>query len=390
MIFGLYSDKHRNMESSTSTDTAISKEAQELDTAFTGLLDICKDIHEAGKKGSSQHLWLSRVTTLQAGYAKSKKNPTKWKEMFARFYFDYKSDLDRPIFFDDGTDMKVNDEWLKDKEKESKTAPRAAGSWSPAQIVNKGINIFFDAKIQAACIPLTEVYKMATSLSVSHGEKNVKMFVLPAKFLYHLYNVLGVCVPPLEDGYTNITQNITVLQRFIKEVLPNDSDDSGIGDGLKGFSQIMGKVLKSSGVDGDFDANGMESAVNSAFSGGAVETMGKMVQRIMKSVSDVPATGDVSQVLDKIGEAFKDPEVRGMLAESEKAMSEQVTALSQSVPTAEGLGVAPSETTILSGTPSSTSDTGLPVASSPASGLPVASVPVSLHVDSSVQAAEQE
>ena len=326
-----------------STSNVLSPEAKNLDSALTPFFNVCKNVHKAGSKGSSVSLWLSRVTKLQTAYSKSKRRPEKWNEMFKKFFFDFKEELTKPIFYEDDDLEKVNDTWMKNTEKievkvgkSGKANKSGSSGWGPSQMTCTGHVIYFDPTIISASIPISQIYLAAIELATKHTISNIKMFSLPAQVLYHLYDVLSVAISPLEDGYEQIENNVLILKTFLDEILPEDDEDDGVGEGLNGFSKIMGNMMKSAGMDASaLGENGMEEAVSSALSGDALGNMGKLMQRIMKDASNAPKESGINGVMDNISKTMQDPEVRQMIDESQKFISEKISTLTGSIPTAD-------------------------------------------------------
>lgn len=322
----------------------LTPQAKQLDEQFNELVETCKDLHDDAYGSMSETLWMNRLTKLQAAYIKSK-NPMGWAPMFLNFYALHSEVLSKPIFHEVDDEDKVNDEWLKDMENReggSSAPPSSRTGWGPKTATCRGHVIYFNPnpKYRAVSFALGEIYEVACDLSKKKGTKDVKKFAYPAKILYHLY-AIWECVLSKEDPtWKQVSSNALVLKTFLDEVLPSDGQE-GLGSGIKGFSKIMASVMKNAGISSEVNTGELEKAMESTFQGDTVQTMGKVVSKIMSSITSgeegKEGTESPDQVMDRLGDVFKDKEIREMLSSSAQETAGKMADLAESVPTAENV-----------------------------------------------------
>lgn len=318
-------------------------QAKTVNKHITDLIEISKEVHDKAYGAmSDQTLWMTRLTKFQSSYIKSK-NPMAWIRLFSEFFDVHSERIAEDVFIEEEEDTKVNDSWLRcETNFETRSATAGAGTgWTPRQATCKGYVLYYDPapKYRAVSIAISEIYLCACKLSKEKGSTNTRMFSYPVHILYNLYALFSTAVSPLDESHKQLVKNTKVLKAFLDEISP--VADSGVGDGMKGFSKIMASVMKSAGIDIGANSEQLESAMQSTMQGDAVQTMGKVVSKIMQSVG-AGETKDESTdaVLDRLGDVFKDRELRDMLSTSAKETADKVATLSASIPTAESVGQA--------------------------------------------------
>jgi len=322
----------------TQPSKALTPQEQKFDKHITALIEVAKEVHdkEHGPM-SGMTLWMTRLTRLQTSYIKSK-NPMGWAEMFSKFYAVHSDAIAKDIFVETDEDTKINDDWLKITENfETRGLPPGGSGWGPRQASCKGYVLYFDTDPRArwCSIAINEIYQTAVKLSKEQGGANTRIFAYPAQILYNFYEILAVVVSPFDETHKTLVKNALILREFINEISPTDPSADGIGEGVKGFSKIMASVMKAAGIGTEANAAELESAMQKSLEGDTVKTMGKVVSKIMESVGSIGGAdgpGDTDTVMDRLGDVFKDKEIREMLSTSAKATADQVAGLAASIP----------------------------------------------------------
>lgn len=309
----------------------MAEKPEDIDTHIRGLLKTATELHDEiyGKNSSRQHtLWMVRTSNFFSAYSKAN-NPNGFKRMFIDFYSLNTPALTSEIFIEEDRQTVVNDRWLAIEDNLEQPAPRKSASLA-ASVACAGLVIYPDPQRRSVSIPLSEIYLEAKAYAKKKGTKDMRAYAFPIRILHHFFAVLHYAIPDLDAEKPKITRNMTALKSFLAEITPAAAPSSGdaVGEGIAGFSKIMAEILKASKLDGAVDTSQLEGTMRSALSGDAVKSVGKVVGKIMSSVKG--SDGDVGSVLDGIGSALKDPEIRGMLATSAK----ETAALAASVPTA--------------------------------------------------------
>ncbi len=338
---------------SNSPQKVVTPTEKEFDEGVRKLLEISMTIHDEkyGRMGNAA-LWMTRISKFNSAYVKAD-NPPGFMKMFRDFYVLYSGHLAADVFAETEETTVVNDKWLKDETNYEATAGTTGGKggtgripgsksegWNPRQATCKGIVLYFMPSVKAVSIPISEIYIIASGLAKEHGEKNIKIWSYPAQILYSIYQILHGCVSDLDNGYASITKNLRAIKALLDEITPAEgTGKDAIGEGISGFSKIMASVMKSAGINVSLDPGQLETAMRTTFEGDAVKKMGTVVSKIMEDVSAVGSEAKpgeaISVVMDKIGDAFKNPEVRDILATSAKETAAKASELLGSIPTAD-------------------------------------------------------
>lgn len=309
---------------------------KKMHTFFTNLIEISKEIHDSAFGSMNSTLWMVRLTNLQASFIKSK-NPMGWADMFLDFYEKHSDQLTKDIFMEVGDDtMKVNDDWLKTTEfygPEVQTGK--VSGWSPSQAVCKGHVLYLDPSKKSCSFPLTEVYLSATKLHKTKGSTNVRAFSYPARVLYNLYEILTIVLSPIDGGHEKLVKNANVLKQFIDEISPSGGE-SDMGEGIRGLSKIMSQVMKSAGVN--MDASKLESTVGAVLEGDGVSKLTQVAGKFMQKMNDGGEIKGPEDLMDKLGDALRDKDLREAVGEAAGTVSGQLSGLVDSIPTAESVG----------------------------------------------------
>ena len=326
----------------------------ELDIDIRGLVKTTTELHDEiyGKSSQRPHaLWMVRISNFLSAYSKAN-NPNGFKKMFNDFYSVHTQELCQDIFIEQDEQTIVNDKWLRVKdnlEQKSSVKKSSSDSWAPSQATCKGLVIYFDPQRKSVSIPISEIYIAATSYAKEKGTSDLHAYSYPGRILYHLFSILHHSIPELDPTRQKITNNMIAIKSFLNEITtPNESSRTPapndlIGEGLSGFTKIMSTVMKSAGLDMNIDASQLESTMRNTFNGDTVKSMGKVVNKIIDSVKD-SKSNDLNSVMDGIGEAFKDPEIRNMLSSSARETAALVSSI-PSLDNAQGseIPITPSE-----------------------------------------------
>lgn len=330
------------MSESNAKDTTLTGEAKAIDKSFTDFIKVSLELHDKVHGQMKQAPWSVRLSKLSSSYTQSD-NPLGWKKMFEDFYTLHHEDISKDIFMElDDDEGDVNDGWIKDnKNEESGGGNKKKGGWK-RKISCKGLVIYFSDKPGARdfSIALTEIYKDAISLSNKKGDNDVVCASYPARILYGIYCLFRDCISKEDPTWPQLKKNAHVLKVYIDEILPNGTESSEIGSGVKGFSNIISQVMKSAGIDtGDMDAGGLEEVLSNTLKGDTVGKMGKVFSKIVDGVSNGDGDSDnPGDIMDRLGDVLKDDEVRDLLTSATKETTETMGNLASSIPTAASVG----------------------------------------------------
>lgn len=287
---------------------------KEFDINVKKLLSLSMEIHDAANgKMSNPSLWMVRISKFQSAYTKTK-NPPGFLDMWRNFYTIHNTELTDDIFVETEESSNVNDKWLKDiTEREKKGEVKQSNSWNPRQMTCKGIVIYFNPEVKSVSIPIGEIYLAAIKLSKEKGKDNIKMYSYPAQLLSCLYNILDKCILDSDPGKKQISKNTKILGAFLQEITISDADsNSNVGEGMNGFAKIMSTVMKTVGINMPEDGN-MEKTIKETFESDGAKKIGKVVGKMIESVnSSQNKGGGLENIIDGIGNACKDPEIKSI------------------------------------------------------------------------------
>lgn len=292
------------------TATRDETDVKNFDDNMKNLLRLAMKIHDTAHGGmSNSMLWMVRVQKFLTAYTKAK-NPPGFMDMWTKFYDTYTTELDQQIFAETEEGTTVNDKWLKDTtDKEKKSDVKTSG-WNPRQLSCRGIVAYINPEVKSVSIPLTDIYLDAGKLSREKGSKNIEIYSYPASILFHMYSILNACVP----GKPTLIKNVKILKTFLDEITTTEGTNDSVGEGIAGFSKIISSVMKQIGIDVPIDDKKLQDTVRDTLNSDTAKSVGKVVGKIIENVSSSTSGPDTLQkVMDGIGDACKDPNIRNMM-----------------------------------------------------------------------------
>ena len=294
-------------------------ESMTFDIAVRKLLLIAMDIKSAIVDHYKQHepKWSICAGKFYSCYTKLN-DVSAFKPMFVQFYKKYQKEINTPIF-DDET---VNDAWLKCGS-DIKIAPKShstsskGSNWlKSAQQPCSGIVIIYNQDYPMVSIPISEIYNQAIKVSNDHGEKNSRYQRFPAEVLYSLF---WICKTSSDDNSTDLDHNLDLLKKFIDEMSPSETP-SNVGSSFDGIGSILKKIMASSGMGNSINEKSVDSAVSTLLNGDTTKKMGEVVTNLFKDMQDAKPT-NINDALDKFGDVLKKPEMKELIAETAKSVS---------------------------------------------------------------------
>lgn len=286
-----------------------------FDDNMKKFLNLAIEIHTAAYGSmSNQKLWFIRIQKFLSAYTKAK-NPKGFMDMWTNFYTQNSKDLNENIFVEVGDTTEVNDKWLKDTtDREKKGASKLTG-WNHQPQSCNGVVVYCDPKVPSVSVPITEIYLAAIKLSKDKGNDNIKFYGYPAHVLLCIYSILNSCVP----GKQKINRNMKTLRTFLDEITAGDGSEhnDAIGEGISGFSKIMSTVIKTMGFNVNIDDKKIEETFREAFNSDTAKNVTKAIGKVMDNVNSKKSesgTDAMKNVIDGIGSAWNDPEIKNLFA----------------------------------------------------------------------------
>lgn len=343
----------------SSTEKSVEKQelpTESFDAAFKGLMETAMQVEREvtdafSMKKVVQPYWALCITKLYTSYIAAE-NPDGFKEMFRNFYKEYRKQLIEPLMDSDG----MNDSWLKVKEilpapfdNDGKKRPK---NLFGAPEILEGLVLYFqtERKYRAFCIPISKVYRVACEHYVEMEKEKSVHSPLPAAILYNFYAAfLHVCK---DKDKKAILKNVEVIKEIVVELSPEEGSDNG--STFSPLKEMMKRFAKSSGMPLD-DSGKMEEAIGQLFKPETTEKINKLVKTVTESFTASTETNgvpDIDKVLSNIGTALQKPELRDILSEQTK----NITNLQASIPTAEnpvGGALSPTVSPTSTATPAS-------------------------------------
>lgn len=301
---------------------------KDFDDAIRKLIEISINVYDIKyNKQDKTVLWFTRITKFNSAYIKSKK-PKAFFSMFQKLYEIYKDQIDNKIFIETKEDTKVNDAWLKDKVNHENKNQTAYG-WSPNQLTCSGVVLYVDPNIKQVSIPLSEIYLTIIDL-IKKNKNDTKIVLLAPKFLQCIYKIFYA----VTDHNSKLKENYETLTDLINKNSVDNSDDY-IGNNMADFSKMISSLMKTAGINVSLDSKQIESAITTTFNNPSIKKMGEVVNKIVEDpnkLSENPGEA-ISQVINKIGDALRNEDVKSILVETVKETTDKTTKLFESIPT---------------------------------------------------------
>lgn len=302
---------------------------KDFGTSIKLLYETALEVHEkAYGPMAEQRFWLKNLGKFHSAFIKSKKDDS-FHPMFLKFYQLHQKELAKPILVEEKGGYRVKDSWFKaegEKKKEPWQTP------SRRRCIGHVVYVDDDPKIASVCVPITELYRCALKVRKEKGEKSESVISLPFRVLYYfysiIYSVLSKDLFPEKEGV--IAENCETLKVEVEAVAPGERSS---GSGMGGLSSMLGQIMKSAGMEGDFDEGKIGEVLGGALGGKGLDDIGKVVGSVFKAVKggegDEPK--DVGDILGRVGKVLQSDEIKGAITNTAVAAHVQDQVNSDSV-----------------------------------------------------------
>jgi hypothetical protein len=297
-----------------------------------------KDAHMKKENANSQiPFWSACVDTMTSvfiGY----ENPKYLTKMFMKLYVDYRNNLIKPIFDEDGS---PNDDWLMTTELlpgPGIKIPKKSASkkikkndflkWS-SKVYCKGVVIYSDEDEPTnyqASIPISEIYITSRENYAKEYAEKKTISVLPAKVLYGLYscvhrsilegNISEQARSAAAQDLSKIEKNIKELKAYIEKNSPKKEAQTSTGNMV---DNLIEKFSKFTGIN--VDREKISSTILSITQNKDVKQIGDTVKKLVTAVdASAQKDGDdkskVQSVISAVAGSLQTKEVSEMVADT--------------------------------------------------------------------------